>query len=69
MGVYIYICKVRCHFKMPKAIYIYIYMYVYAVKLLSGPSLASSGVIMCAKYGYYLGQARVTIWAKFVFTL
>ena len=30
-------------------IYKYIYIYIYAVKLLSGPSLAISGVIIWAK--------------------
>ena len=36
--------------------YVCIYIYMHAVKFLSGPSLANSGVIIC-------------IWAKFVFTL
>ena len=39
-------------------IYVYIYvLYIYAVKLLSGPSLAISGVIIW-------GQVGVIIWAK-----
>ena len=44
-------------------IHIYIYIYVHAC----------CEVIIWAKFGvlkgYYLGQARVIIWAKFVFAL
>ena len=48
---------------LPPLIYIYIYIYI----------RACCEVILMAKFGHlkghYLGQARVIIWAKFVFAL